>query len=87
MFDLELGEIDLGLVAGLGFKSHVGHLLALAFELMNSSLDDLVAAGKAHVDQPIIDPGGRIVVLVEPGFHVVLERIELAFALPGFFRR
>lgn len=54
--NLELGKIDLRLVTWFRFESHAGQFLTLALELMNLSFDDLVAAGKAHVDQPLINP-------------------------------
>ena len=68
----------------IGFKSHVGHLMKVVFDLAYTALDDLIAADKSHVAQPIIDPGGGVfAVLLNPGPYVFAKRIKLTLTSAG----
>jgi hypothetical protein len=52
--------------------------MVVVFDLPDPALYDLVAAGKAHVAEPIVYPAGTIVaIFFDPGFDIVLVRIEL----------
>ena len=74
MRDLKLGKVDLGLVARLCFKTHIGDLLALALYLADPAFDDFIATGKPHVHQSVVNPGGGIVVFGKPGFYITSIR-------------
>jgi len=52
------------------------------FDLANPALYDLITAGKAHVAEPIVYPAGAVVaIFFDPGFDIVLVRIELTVSL------
>lgn len=83
MVNIELGKIHLGQVAGFGLKTHLSHLLMAVFNLSNPSFDNLIAAEKPHIDQPVIDPSGCVaIVFFNPGLNIIDIRIELAFPMP-----
>jgi hypothetical protein len=62
--------------------------MVVVFDLPDPALYDL-AAGKAHVAEPIVYPAGTIVaIFFDPGFDIVLVRIELtaSFSPQGGFK-
>ena len=56
--------------------------MVVVFDLANPTLYNLITAGKAHVAEPIVYPAGAVVaIFFDPGFDIVLVRIELTVSL------
>ena len=72
-FDLEVGPVELGLMARLGLESRVGQPRLAILDRPDIPLHGLVAARIAPALEPIPDPGGLVVVLAEK----VLDRLMI----------
>ena len=79
---MELTKVHLGLIPGLGLKTHVSHFMVILFDAVYPSFDNFIASGEAHIAQAIIDPGsGIIAVFLDPSLDVVTEGIQSAFSV------
>ena len=70
------------MIARLGLKPHVSHLMVILFDAAYPALDDLITADESHVAQAIIDPGGGVIaVFLDPCHDVVAVGIQPALSI------
>ena len=81
---LEVPEVHLGLVAGLGLNAQVGNPGAFLLHGADRALDHVVTPGIPQGNQPVVDPGRLVAgILIEPGLNRLPVRVQLTWPLPG----
>jgi len=80
--NLERPKIHLRLKARFRLKTHIGDSLLFSLDLMHFSFYYLIASGKTHIAESIVNPGGRVFqIFIQPKCDVAIERIQQALPL------
>ena len=73
--DLEVAPVNLGLQAGLRLKPSISYLALLLLDGSNITSERPIAAGVAKLPDPLQDPGGLVIVLIQKALDNRVKRL------------